>query len=254
MRIDLYLFKNGYVKSRQEAKNLILAGSVKVNGRVQTKPSYEVEDAEIEICGDVCPYVSRGAYKLEAALDSFGIDVSDMCALDIGASTGGFTDLLLSRGAKKVYALDSGTDQLHPKLRSDSRVVSIEKYNARNLSAKDIAELCNIVVMDVSFISQTYIIPNIYDVLAEGGFFVSLIKPQFEAGRENIGKGGIVKDKNVHASVCEKVIDFAEGCGLFCAGLIKSPIEGGDGNIEYLAVFRKNGQKNDIPIKKVIFS
>ena len=254
MRLDLYLFKNGFVKSRQEAKNLILAGSVRADGKVQTKPSFNIEEARIEICTELCPYVSRGAYKLEGALDAFEIDVGGMCALDIGASTGGFTELLLLRGAKKVYAIDSGTGQLHQKLRADARVVSIEKYNARNLSKNDIGEICDIVVMDVSFISQTYIIPNIPEVIADGGIFVSLIKPQFEAGRENIGKGGIVKDREVHASVCKRIIDFAELHGLFCFGLIKSPIEGGDGNREYLAVFRKGGRKNDVPVKKVIFS
>ncbi len=254
MRLDLYLFKNGLVKSRQEAKNLILAGSVKVNGKIQTKPSADIDDDTVDICGDICPYVSRGAYKLEAALDGFDIDVSGMCALDIGASTGGFTDLLLMRGAKKVYALDSGTDQLHAKLRADERVVSIEKYNARNLSKNDIAEMCDIVVMDVSFISQTYIIPNIPGVLSDGGIFVSLIKPQFEAGRENIGKGGIVKDRDVHIDVCRRIIEFAELHGFFCEGLIKSPIEGGDGNREYLAVFKKGGDKKEIPIKKIVLS
>ncbi len=254
MRLDLYLFKNGFTDSRQSAKNLICAGSVSVDGKIQNKPSFDVEDAKIEIVGDVCPYVSRGAYKLEAALDAFEIDVDGMTALDIGASTGGFTDLLLSRGAKKVFALDSGTDQLHPKLRANKQVVSIEKYNARALRKEDIGEVCDIVVMDVSFISQTYIIPGIPAVLSDCGLFVSLIKPQFEAGRANIGKGGIVKDLLVHEQVCEKIIGFAEDCGLFCTGLIRSPITGGDGNREYLAVFQKNGKKADIPIRKIIFS
>ena len=254
MRLDLYLFKNGYAKSREEAKKLILSGFVKIDGRVHAKPSFEVDGAAVEITGDICPYVSRGAYKLASALDTFGIDVSDMTAMDIGASTGGFTDLLLSRCAKKVYALDSGTGQLHPKLRCDARVVSMEKYNARYLAVKDIGELCDIAVMDVSFISQTYILPNIPDVLSEDGILVSLIKPQFEAGKENVGKGGIVKDLRVHVSVCEKVIDFAHGVGLVCTGLIASPIVGGDGNREYLAVFKKKAEKTDVSVKDAVFS
>ncbi len=254
MRLDLYLFQNGYAKSREEAKNLILSGFVKIDGRIRKKPSFEVEDATVEITGGVCPYVSRGAYKLEAALDAFGIDVSGMTAIDIGASTGGFTELLLSRGAKKVYALDSGTGQLHPRLKEDARVRSMEKYNARYLEKKDIGEFCDIAVMDVSFISQTYILPKIPGVLTEDGILVSLIKPQFEAGKENIGKGGIVKDLRTHVSVCEKIIDFAYGVGLVCTGLIASPIVGGDGNREYLAVFKKEAEKTEISVKDAVYS
>ena len=254
MRLDVYLYQNGFAQSRQAAKNLITAGSVSVDGNIQTKPSYEIETGDVKIIGDVCPYVSRGAYKLLGALEHFELDVTGMTALDIGASTGGFTDLLLSRGAKRVYAVDSGIGQLHSKLESDERVISIEKYNARNLNADDIGEKCDIVVMDVSFISQTYIIPNIPSVLKENGVFIGLIKPQFEAGRAHIGKGGIVKNLDVHASVCERIIAFAREHRLMCFGLTRSPIEGGDGNREYLAAFRYGGEVKNIDVKKTVYS
>jgi 23S rRNA (cytidine1920-2'-O)/16S rRNA (cytidine1409-2'-O)-methyltransferase len=185
------------------------------------------------------PYVGRGGLKLEAALDAFRIDVTELVAADIGASTGGFTDCLIKRGAKKVFAVDSGINQLHKSLISDNRVVSMEKMNARNLTAEVLGELCDIAVMDVSFISQALLYGSVKSILKENGIFISLIKPQFEAGRNNIGKNGIVRDISIHATLIKRLFDTAESYGLFCGGAIRSPIEGGDGNIEYLALFEK---------------
>ena len=242
MRIDVYLYDTGLAKSRSFAKTLIAEGFVTVNGAVITKPSYDVADSdEVLVTGTPYSYVSRGGLKLQGALDGFSIDVSGMTCVDIGASSGGFTDCLLKRGAKKVYCIDSGSDQLDPSLRSDERVVNIENFNARNLTADVLSEYCNIAVTDVSFISQTLIIPAAVNVLSDDGIFVSLIKPQFECGREGLGKGGIVKSKKVlYDAVC-KVIECAKNNGLGCMGLIPSPIEGGDGNREFLMYCKMGG-------------
>ncbi len=235
MRLDAYLASEGLAKSRSFAKTLIDDGFVEVNGKVINKPSFEVgENDKIEVTGEPYSFVSRGGVKLEAALVAFGIDVSDMCAVDIGASSGGFTDCLLKRGASKIFAVDSGSGQLHPSLCNDRRVVNIENYNARNLSPDDLDDYCDIAVTDVSFISQTLIIPAAVNVLRQGGFYVSLIKPQFECGKSGLGKGGIVKSKKIMADAVKKVIDCASQNGLGCKGLIRSPIFGGDGNTEFL--------------------
>ena len=245
--------ERGLAPSRARAKRLIESGSVVLNGRVADKPSLEVAgDPDVTVTEE--RFVGRGGEKLAHALRTFGIDPTGLRAVDIGASTGGFTDCLLQNGASHVVAVDAGCGQLHPRLLADPRVTNIEKYNARALDARDIGEICDIVVMDVSFISQTYIIPNIPAVLADGGLFIGLIKPQFEAGKSKIGKGGIVKDLDVHAEVCRRVIDFARGVGLSCIGLIKSPITGGDGNREYLAAYKKGGAGTEIDIKQTVYS
>lgn len=254
MRADIYLFSNGYANSRSQAKALIEKGSVKIDGKVIDKASFDITDSEhfIEIT-DTQKFVSRGGLKLEAALDVFEIDVKGKRAIDIGASTGGFTDCLLNRGAERVVCVDSGVGQLHPKIASDKRVTNIEKYNARELSAEIIPEGADIAVMDVSFISQTLILPRIKGVLKENGCLISLIKPQFEAGRAAIGKGGIVKDKKDRLAAILRVRDSASSVGLYMMGLIISPITGGDGNIEFLGYFKQEG--NIIPeeqIKKLI--
>ena len=241
MRLDLFLFQFNYVKSRQKAKSLIEDGNVTVNGKTVQKASYEVDveqNYDIKIT-DSCPYVSRGGLKLEKIINDFSVDVSGKTCIDIGASTGGFTHCLLLNGAKKVYAVDSGTNQLDLALRNDERVVSIENYNARNISAGDIGELADIITMDVSFISQCLILPNLADMLTENGMLISLIKPQFEVGKSGIGKGGIVKSEKLRKEATSRVIDCAANDGLALVGIIKSPIEGGDGNVEYLAYFRK---------------
>ncbi len=239
MRLDVFLTDNGYADSRTRAARLIADGCVFVNGQAVTKPSFSVLGNETFSVADNMRYVSRGGYKLEGALDKFEIDVSKMTALDIGASSGGFTDCLLQRGASFVFALDSGTNQLAESLRCDPRVAVMEKCNARYMKKEDFSKKIEIAVMDVSFISQRLILPAIYDVLSTEGILVSLVKPQFEAGREHIGKGGIVKDEKIRQRALSDVTDFAVSLGFCHMGSMLSPIKGGDGNIEYLAVFKK---------------
>lgn len=253
MRADLYLFQNGYVKSRQKAKSLIEEGNVKINGTVISKPSVEIGNDEIIVeIQDACPYVSRGGLKLEAILKLTDARVENKVCLDIGASTGGFTHCLILNGAKRVFAVDSGTAQLDSMLLKDSRVVSMENYNARNLCIEDIGELVDIITIDVSFISQNLIMPSAASLLNEDGIYYSLIKPQFEVGRALIGKGGIVKDKKARLFAIKSVLECARQCGLVCTMLCKSPIQGGDGNVEYLAMLSKNGcWISDEYIKKI---
>ena len=241
MRADSYLTAQGYVVSRQRAKALIESGDVTVDGRILRKPSEEIDEtcAHTVAVNDTQKYVGRGGYKLEGALDAFGIDVTGLSAIDVGASTGGFTDCLLQRGAVHVTAIDAGVGQLAKKLCEDERVRSIEHFNARELTADAVGGRVDLIVMDVSFISATYIIPAVYDVLADGGDFICLIKPQFEVGRSGLGKGGIVKDSKVRDSAVKKVTDFAASVGFSIKGLVQSSIKGGDGNIEFLARFVK---------------
>ena len=240
MRLDVYLCENGFAASRTEAKKFILSGSVTVNGRAITKPAFEIEDdAEVSVDKSSKKYVSRGGLKLEAALDFFNVDVKEKLAIDIGASSGGFTDCLLQRGAKHVIAVDSGTMQLVSSLRDDERVTSKENFNARYMSREDLEYIPEIAVMDVSFISATYIIRPIYEALAEGADFICLIKPQFEVGKANVGKGGIVKSEVARLAAVEKVISYAKEIGFKYVNHITSPIIGGDGNTEYLAHFKK---------------
>lgn len=250
MRCDVYLAENGYAKSRSAAKEMIEAGHVTVNGVAVRKPSENVEEgAMVEILYQM-PFVSRGGLKLEHALSFFGINVEGANALDIGASTGGFTDCLLKRGAAAVIAVDSGENQMDPSLRGDARVTCIEKYNARYMRPEDLSFVPSIAVMDVSFISQTLIIPAVSSVLEDGGLFVSLIKPQFEVGRSAVGKKGIVKHGKDRLNAVRNVIACAAENGLGCFGLTLSPIEGGDGNIEFLAAFRK-GEPISIDLEKI---
>ena len=241
MRIDKYLAAAGYTKSRKFAQDLIDAGAIKVDGAIVKKASQELDHTvphEVEI-EQLFKYVSRGGMKLEAALDAFKLNVNGVKAVDVGASTGGFTDCLLKRGAREVYAVDAGVDQLHPSLLEDARVHSIEKFNARELTCEVTNGLCDVAVADVSFISQTYIIPPICSVLRDGGIFVSLIKPQFEAGSSALTKGGIVTSSAYRYLAVKRVLSCATENGFDCRGLITSPITGGDGNKEYLAYFVK---------------
>ena len=238
MRVDLYLTENGYAPSRKKAQSLIEEGKVYIDGRIVQKASQQISEGEhtVEIaqCDEV-RYVGRGGLKLEGALDAFGIDASQKIALDIGASTGGFTDCLLQRGAKKVYAVDAGVGQLAKSLLANPAVVSIEKLNARNILPEHIDNTCvDLIVMDVSFISATYIIPQFPALLSKNGEAVCLVKPQFEVGRAMIGKGGIVRDKAAHIDAIKRVCASAESVGLAPVALIPSPIEGGDGNREFL--------------------
>ncbi len=253
MRADVYIFSSGYAKSRAAAQALISEEAVVINGSVIKKPSENIDetaDNKVEIIATQ-KYVSRGGYKLEYALESFFVDPSGLVALDIGASTGGFTDCLLKYGAKKVYAVDAGVGQLDKTLLLDKRVVSIEKYNARNILKNDFDDKIDIAVMDVSFISQTLIIPALSLVLDDGAIFISLIKPQFEVGRSKIGKNGIVKSiKDRHAAI-DTVVGFTDNFGLYCKGIKESVITGGDGNIEYVALFVKGGA-HDTDYKSII--
>ena len=247
MRADLYLVENGYAKSRTAARKYIEQGHALLDGKVIEKPSQPIDEQAhtVEIL-ERERYVSRGGLKLEGALNAFGIDVRGMRAADIGASTGGFTDCLLQAGAAHVYAIDSGRDQLDPDLMLDERVTNMEGVNARNLTADEIGGCVDIVVMDVSFISQTLILPAVVNLLKDDGIYVGLIKPQFEAGRAALNKSGIVKQAKDRRAAVERVLDFAQSLGLCPCGLIESPIQGGDGNVEYLAYYIKNGQSSNV--------
>ncbi len=242
MRIDVFLHQNGIAPSRQKAQELIAKGQIFFDGRAVTKPSFAVEESDanrIELRGQGLKYVSRGGEKLESALNAFQINVCGMTAVDIGASTGGFTDCLLQRGVKKVFCVDCGTNQLHEKVRTDARVCNIEQCNARYLRKEDLGMQCDLAVMDVSFISQTQLYDAVCDLLKTGGIFLSLIKPQFEAGKSALSKKGIVKEERDRQRVVETVTLSASAVGLACKGVMVSPIRGGDGNIEYLAYFIK---------------
>ena len=255
MRIDKYLYENSMAKSRTHAHSLIISGLVRCDGRIVMRPSFEVSGSEkIEISGDVCPYVSRGGLKLEYAFDEFGINPSGKTAVDIGASTGGFTDVLLRRGAKRVYALDSGHGQLDAKIASDPRVVSVEGFNARFLTHSDVEENADIAVCDVSFISQTYIHSGAFDILSDSGDFIGLIKPQFETEKRFISKGGVVKEPKVRIDAVKRVLESLSKTGFSVLGLIKSPIKGGDGNTEYLvwASRREGTEISDARIRRTV--
>lgn len=240
LRLDQLLVARGLCESREKAQRAIMAGDVTVAGQRVDKAGTQIpEDAEVAVKA-VDRYVGRGGHKLEAALAAFGIDPTGWICLDIGASTGGFTDCLLQHGAAKVWAIDVGHDQLAWRIRSDSRVVVKEGLNARYLSEDDITDRPHLVVIDVSFISLNLILPPAAALLAEGGVIVPLIKPQFELRREQVGKGGIVRDPALHEAAVEKVRDFcaANLPQLQWAGLIESPIKGGEGNTEFLACLR----------------
>ncbi len=241
MRADLFLFKFGYSRSRESASRAIAAGLVSVDGKKIKKPSETIDESIEHVVNyeESIPYVGRGGLKLEAALDAFSLCVDGMVCIDIGASTGGFTDCLLRRGASFVYAIDSGHGQLASELLEDIRVRSLEGKNARYLSFEDIGEIASLAVMDVSFISQTLIIPNIPPLLEDCGKLVTLIKPQFECGRDAIGKGGIVKKPEHRRYAVRRVVSAAREVNLYLSGVIRSPFPGGDGNIEYLALFEK---------------
>ena len=241
-RIDKLLMQSGFADSLAKAQALVMAGVVLVNEQRVGKASETFpNDAKIRIKGDSpeAKFASRAGLKLEKALLEFQIDVTDSVCLDIGASTGGFTDCLLQNGAKKVVAIDSGTNQLVWKLRQDSRVEVRENTNARYLKSEDFAEKFDLAVMDVSFISATKIIGAIVPLLPENGKFVVLIKPQFEVGKNEVGKGGIVRETEKHERVIVEVNTFAENCGLKIRGVIESPIYGADGNKEFLACYGK---------------
>ena len=249
-RVDVLAYRQGLFETREQAKRGVMAGLVVslANGERFDKPGEKIDDAtELKLKGEKLKYVSRGGLKLDKALQVFGLSVEDRVALDIGASTGGFTDVMLQNGAKLVYAVDVGTNQLAWKLRQDDRVVSIEQFNFRYAEPADFDFRPSFASIDVSFISLSLILPALYHILEEGGQVVALIKPQFEAGREQIGKKGIIKDKKVHLAVLETVTAFMLKAGFSVKGLDFSPIQGGHGNVEFLAFLEKSEQpKNDL--------
>lgn len=234
-RLDALLTAKGLFESRAKAQAAIMAGQILVNEQKIDKPGTQVpEDAAIRILGDKLPYVSRGGLKLEKALKIFPISVEGKVVADIGASTGGFTDCALQNGAAKVYAIDVGYGQLAWKLRSDERVVNMERTNVRYLEKEHLAEMVDAATIDVAFISLDKVLPAVHKILKPEGFVIALIKPQFEAGKENVGKKGVVRDPKVHEAVINNVIAFAKNEGFGIAGLEFSPIKGPEGNIEYL--------------------
>lgn len=235
-RVDALLVSKGLCDSRELAKRLIMAGEVLCGTERVSKPSQKVETTAELTVKERPKYVGRGGFKIEGALKEFGIDPTGWTCADLGASTGGFTDCLLQHGAAKVHAIDVGTNQLVWKLRSDERVISKERFNARNLTVEDIGEKVKLVVMDLSFISLTKVLPPAFAILEEGGSVVSLIKPQFELSRGEVGKGGIVRDPELHQKAVEKIRKFiTEELGREWLGQMTSPITGTDGNVEFLA-------------------
>jgi 23S rRNA (cytidine1920-2'-O)/16S rRNA (cytidine1409-2'-O)-methyltransferase len=241
-RLDVLLVTRGFAESREKAQAMILAGSVHVVGHPAAKAGTSLpDDVEIHVATPEHPWVSRGGVKLAHALDVFGVSVAGRVGLDIGASTGGFSDVLVQRGARHVVAVDVGHGQLHWKLRSDPRITLHEGLNARALTRADLPDLGNgadIVTIDVSFISLRHILPVVPALLAPGADVIALVKPQFEAGRHDVGEGGIVRDPSIHARVVDEVSRAAAEVGLTRAGLIESPITGAEGNKEFLAHFR----------------
>ncbi|MBQ3725862.1 MAG: TlyA family RNA methyltransferase, partial [Selenomonadaceae bacterium] len=245
-----------FFDSRTRAQAMIMAGKILVNGQKVDKAGALIsDDAEIRILGEEMPFVSRGGLKLQKALDVFKINLNGRIAADVGASTGGFTDCMLQRGAKRVYAIDVGYGQLAWKLRSDLRVVNMERTNIRNVTRKDFFyEVPDFASIDVAFISLEKVLPVVFDVLTDYGEVVALIKPQFEAGREHVGKKGVVRDKKIHAAVVEKVLNFAAGVGFAVRGLNFSPVKGPEGNIEYLTHLAKNFSAADVEILSTVES
>ena len=234
-RLDVLLLQRGLVRSRQRAKNLITNGQIQVDGVVCTKPAKLTEEtAALTLLGEDLRYVGRGGLKLEWILEQQNLSLEQATCMDIGASTGGFTDCMLQHGAKKVYAIDVGHGQLADSLRQDERVVCMEKTNIRYVKPEDIGELADFISIDVSFISLTKILPPVKACLKEDGQVVCLIKPQFEAGREKVGKKGVVRDRQVHEDVIKQIMDFALALGFSLLHLDYSPIKGPEGNIEYL--------------------
>lgn len=242
-RLDIYLAQNGLAPSRERAKAMIMEGIVFVDNQKCDKAGEMIkENSVVEVRGNTLKYVSRGGLKLEKALMEFPIDLHGRTAMDIGASTGGFTDCMLQNGAKKVYSVDVGYGQLAWSLRNDERVVNMERTNVRYLTENDIGETPDFASIDVSFISLRLVLPIVKELLSQNGEIIALIKPQFEAGREQVGKKGVVKELSIHIEVIKNIIDFAQGIGLFTEGLSYSPIKGPEGNIEYLLYMKKTGE------------
>ncbi len=243
-RLDVLLVNRGLAESREKAKAIIMSGIVYVAGVKEDKAGQTFDEkSEIELRGNTLKYVSRGGLKLEKAMEEFGVSLSGKIAMDVGASTGGFTDCMLQNGAVKVYSVDVGHGQLAWKLRNDDRVVCMEKTNIRYVTPDDIDDKIDFASIDVSFISLMKVIPPVKELLTDVGEIVCLIKPQFEAGREKVGKKGVVRDKKVHVEVCKMIVDFVRNAGFKTLDLSYSPIKGPEGNIEYLLYITKDEAK-----------
>ena len=245
-RLDSELVARGIARSRERAKEMIRSGCITVNGNIARKPSGDVSEEDFIESSEDELYVGRGAFKLEKAYEEFGLDIEGKVCLDIGASTGGFTDFMLRHGAKKVYAVDVGHGQLADVLVSNTRVVNMEGTDIRDITAEDIGGQADFISVDVSFISLTKVLPKVWELLAEDGCAAVPIKPQFEAGRSDIGKKGIVKDKKVHIRVLSEIDSFASSLGFTAERYTFSPVRGGSGNIEYLVKLRKSAGEHII--------
>lgn len=255
-RLDLLVLDRGLAQSREQAKALIMAGEIYVDNQKADKPGDAFsEEAQVELRGTGLRYVSRGGLKLEKAMKVFPLNLTGLTCMDVGASTGGFTDCMLQNGARKVYSVDVGYGQLAWSLRNDSRVVNLERVNARHLTAEQVPETIDFFSVDVSFISLSLILPAVFPLLAEKGRGVCLIKPQFEAGREKVGKKGVVRDPAVHVEVIRKVMDFALENGFSVLGLDFSPVKGPEGNIEYLILLERSSgaeQRGKLPTPEAV--
>ena len=253
-RLDILLVKRGLAESREKAKAVIMSGIVYVDGQKEDKAGQTFsENVNIEVRGNTLKYVSRGGLKLEKAMECFDVDVENKVCMDIGASSGGFTDCMLQNGAIKVYAVDVGHGQLAWKLRNDERVTVMEKTNIRYVKPEDIGEQIDFASIDVSFISLSKVLPAAYNLLKENGEIVALIKPQFEAGREKVGKKGVVREKSTHIEVIENCFEYARANNFSIEELEFSPVKGPEGNIEYLYHLVKNGENNkDIDISAIV--
>ena len=254
VRLDQLVFDLGFTDSRERAKTTIMSGNVFVNGQRVDKPGTAVDpEAKIEVHGDALPFVSRGGFKLDKALKVFSVDPEGKLCIDCGASTGGFSVVLLQHGAARVYAVDVGYGQLAWKLRSDERVVNLERCNLRYISKEQIPEPLDLAVMDVSFISIRLVLPAVVQLLKPGADLICLIKPQFEAGREEVGKKGVVRDPNIHRQVIEACLSSARDCGYCVMGLDYSPIRGPEGNIEFLCWLKNtNAEEPQLDIEAVV--
>ena len=241
VRLDKVLLQRGLVTTRTRAEEIIRVHGVLVNGKLLNKTGKKIPvDAEIELLAEEIPFVSRGALKLKKALESFNVSVEGKIVVDIGASTGGFTEVCLEGGAKKVFCVDVGQNQLHPKIASDERVVNLEKTHVRELNNRLISEQCDLVVIDVSFISLEKVLPFLHPLLTKNAECIALVKPQFEVGKKNVGKGGIVKNKRLYPEVIEKITEVGKLNHLTCVSHIDSPILGGDGNQEFLMYLKSH--------------
>lgn len=247
IRLDTALVEQGLAQSREKAKAYIMAGIVYVNDVKADKAGENIKsDAKLEIRGKTLKYVSRGGLKLEKAMEKWGFKLNGHICMDIGASTGGFSDCMLQNGASKVYAIDVGYGQLAWSLRTDERIVNLERTNIRYITKEQVSDMIDFASIDVSFISLTLVLPVLYNFLKENGQAVCLVKPQFEAGREKVGKKGVVREFKTHIEVCQKIYDFCTQNGFCINGMTYSPIKGPEGNIEYLFFIEKDSKKNSV--------